>query len=52
MGIQTCPVCKGEKVVNKETGLAIAFVTGVTSTIEKKQCPECKGLGYIDWKGW
>ena len=52
MGIMTCPKCKGEKVVNKETGLAIAFVTGVTSTIEEKQCPECKGLGYLDRKVW
>ena len=52
MGIMTCPLCKGEKVVSKETGLAIAFKMGVTSNVEQRQCPECKGLGYKECTAW
>ena len=52
MGIMTCPRCKGEKVVDKETGSNIDFKMGVTSDRKAVQCPECKGLGYKECKAW
>jgi hypothetical protein len=51
MGIMTCPLCKGEKVVSKETGRNIDFKLGVTSDAEPVECPDSKGKGHLEANG-
>ena len=41
MGIKTCPVCKGDKTVSKQSR------PGTNNGIKPVECPNCKGRGYI-----